>query len=141
MPASWACVSSFVKPASLRRSSHSRSDQYASALAFTKCSAFCRALAVLWQTAPAASPGATASIAGSSPLSILCKIALLFKQIGVIDVVTAQSVAPRRTIMTTFTIDNDNNITAFGSAEEAAAATTTPFDSFASQKELAKLNH
>ena len=41
--------------------------------------------------------------------------------------------------MTTFTIDNDNNITAFGSAEEAAAATTTPFDSFASQKELAKL--
>jgi hypothetical protein len=69
--------------------------------------------------------------------------ALLFKQIGVIDVVTAQSVAPRRTIMTTFittfTIDSDNNITAFGSAEEAAAATTTPFDSFASQKELAKL--
>ncbi len=41
--------------------------------------------------------------------------------------------------MTTFTIDSDNNITAFGSAEEAAAATTTPFDSFASQKELAKL--
>ncbi len=41
--------------------------------------------------------------------------------------------------MTTFTIDSDNNITAFGSAEEAAAATTTPFDSFASQKELAEL--
>lgn len=41
--------------------------------------------------------------------------------------------------MTTFTIDTDNNITAFGSAEEAAAATTTPFDSFASQKELAEL--
>ena len=41
--------------------------------------------------------------------------------------------------MTTFTIDNDNNITAFGSTEEAAAATTTPFDSFASQKELAEL--
>ena len=41
--------------------------------------------------------------------------------------------------MTTFTIDNDNNITAFGSAEEAAAASTTPFDSFASQKELAEL--
>jgi hypothetical protein len=32
--------------------------------------------------------------------------------------------------MTTFAIDNDNNITAFGSAEEAAAATTIPFDSF-----------
>ena len=41
--------------------------------------------------------------------------------------------------MTTFTIDTDNNITAFGSAEEAAAATTTPFDTFASQKELAVL--
>jgi hypothetical protein len=41
--------------------------------------------------------------------------------------------------MTTFTIDSDNNITAFASAEEAAAATTTPFDSFASQKELAEL--
>jgi len=41
--------------------------------------------------------------------------------------------------MTTFTIDNENNITAFGSAEEAAATTTTPFDTFASQKELGEL--
>ena len=41
--------------------------------------------------------------------------------------------------MTTFTIDSDNKITAFGSAEEAAATTTTPFDTFASQKELAEL--
>jgi len=41
--------------------------------------------------------------------------------------------------MTTFTIDTDNNITAHGTPEEAAAATTTPFDSFASQKELAEL--
>ncbi len=39
----------------------------------------------------------------------------------------------------TFTIDSDNNITAFASAEEAAAATTTPFAPFASQKELADL--
>ena len=39
--------------------------------------------------------------------------------------------------MTTFTIDEQNNITAFGSAEQAAAA--TPFDSFGSQKELAGL--
>jgi len=38
----------------------------------------------------------------------------------------------------TFTIDNDNNLTAHGTAEEAAAATRTPFDSFASQKELAE---
>jgi hypothetical protein len=56
------------------------------------------------------------------------------------NVLTAQSVAPRR-FRITFTIDSDNNITAFGSAEEAAAATptSTPFDSFASQKELAEL--
>jgi hypothetical protein len=64
---------------------------------------------------------------------------LLFKHFGVIHVMTAQSVAPRRTIMTTFTIDTDNNITAHGTPEEAAAATTTPFDTFASQKELAEL--
>ena len=41
--------------------------------------------------------------------------------------------------MTTFTIDIDNNITAHGTLEEAAATTATPFDSFASQKELAEL--
>jgi len=55
------------------------------------------------------------------------------------NVVTTQSVAQRRTIMTTFTIDNDNNITAHGTPDEAAAATATPFDSFSSQQELAKL--
>jgi hypothetical protein len=41
--------------------------------------------------------------------------------------------------MTTFTIDEQNNITAHGTPEEAAAATATPFDSFSSQKELAEL--
>ena len=41
--------------------------------------------------------------------------------------------------MKTFTIDNENNISAFGTPEEAAAVTTTPFDSFASQQELAEL--
>ena len=41
--------------------------------------------------------------------------------------------------MTTFTIDEQNNITAFGSIEEAAAATVTPLDTFASQKQLAEL--
>src|SRR5580704_16156081 len=45
----------------------------------------------------------------------------------------------RRTIMTTFTINDENEIVAFGSQEEAAAATTTPFDSFATQQELAEL--
>jgi len=57
----------------------------------------------------------------------------------VIDVMTAQSVATRRQIMTTFTIDRENNITAFGTPEEAAATTTTPFDTFASQEQLAEL--
>jgi hypothetical protein len=41
--------------------------------------------------------------------------------------------------MTTFTIDNENNITAFPTPEEAAATTATPFDTFASQQELAEL--
>jgi hypothetical protein len=41
--------------------------------------------------------------------------------------------------MTIFTIDEQNNITAFAGQEEAAAANPTPFDSFGSQKELAGL--
>ena len=41
--------------------------------------------------------------------------------------------------MPTFTIDSDNNITAHGSPEEAAAANTTPFDSFSNQQELTEL--
>ena len=38
-----------------------------------------------------------------------------------------------------FTLDTDNNITAHATPEEAAAASTTPFDSFASENELAEL--
>ncbi|MFN7994890.1 MAG: DUF3489 domain-containing protein [Bryobacteraceae bacterium] len=41
--------------------------------------------------------------------------------------------------MKTFTIDAENNISAFGTLEEAAAACSTPFDSFASQSELTEL--
>ena len=41
--------------------------------------------------------------------------------------------------MTTFTIDTDNNISAFATQEEAAASTTNPFESFTSQKELTQL--
>ena len=41
--------------------------------------------------------------------------------------------------MKTFTIDTENAISAFATAEEATAATQTPFDSFASEKELAEL--
>jgi hypothetical protein len=39
----------------------------------------------------------------------------------------------------TFTIDNENSITAHPTPEEAAAANTTPFDSFTSAQELAEL--
>src|SRR3984885_15318028 len=52
---------------------------------------------------------------------------------------TALSAVRRKTIMTTFTIDTDNNITANGTPEDAVATTATPFDAFASQKELAEL--
>ena len=41
--------------------------------------------------------------------------------------------------MTIFTIDTDNNVTAFATAEAANAASTTPFDLFTNQEELAEL--
>ena len=41
--------------------------------------------------------------------------------------------------MKTFTIDADTNISAFASKKEAAAASATPFDPFASQDEFADL--
>jgi hypothetical protein len=78
-------------------------------------------------------------IANPSPASILFRIALRFRQFRVIHVMAAQSAPQRRTIMTIFTIDEQNTITAFGSAEEAAAASTTPFDSFTNPKQLAEL--
>jgi hypothetical protein len=64
---------------------------------------------------------------------------LLSEQSGVIHVMTALSAAPRRTNMKTFTIDPENSISVFATPEQAAAATTTPFDSFASQKQLVEL--
>jgi hypothetical protein len=78
-------------------------------------------------------------IALHSPTWILFRILLLVFPNGVMNVVTAQSAAQRKTTMTIFTIDEQNDITAFGSAEEAAAATAAPFNSFASQKELVEL--
>jgi hypothetical protein len=51
---------------------------------------------------------------------------------------TAQS-GNKENDMTTFTIDAEKHIVAFASREEAAAATTTPFDSFGSEQELAEL--
>src|ERR1022692_2868203 len=41
--------------------------------------------------------------------------------------------------MTIFTVDEQNNITAFAGHEEAIAANITPFDSFGSEQELAEL--
>ena len=41
--------------------------------------------------------------------------------------------------MTTFTINQQNQIVAFATQEEAAAATHTPFDSFTNQQELVEL--
>jgi hypothetical protein len=41
--------------------------------------------------------------------------------------------------MTTFTINEENEIVAFATAEEAATATATPFDSFTSQQEFGEL--
>src|ERR1022692_3664168 len=57
----------------------------------------------------------------------------------VMNVSVTATPCQERTQMKTFTIDNDNNISAFATQEEAAAATATPFDSFASQQELADL--
>jgi len=41
--------------------------------------------------------------------------------------------------MTTFTIDTDNNISAFATQVEAAAAITTAYELFTTEKELAQL--
>jgi integrase/recombinase XerD len=67
------------------------------------------------------------------------RLALPLKPTGVIDVIVTGSRGKERTDMKTFTIDEDNNISAFASPEEAAAAITNPFESFASEKELAAL--
>ena len=55
------------------------------------------------------------------------------------NVIDTVSRAKEGTYMKTFTIDAENNISAFATPEEAAATTATPFDTFASQKELAEL--
>jgi hypothetical protein len=84
-------------------------------------------------------PGASPAIACASPRSIYFRKTFTFKRFGGIHVMTAKHAEQRKTNMTTFTIDEQNNISAFSSQEEASAATTNPFDSFSSQKELAEL--
>jgi hypothetical protein len=64
---------------------------------------------------------------------------LRFKHFGVIHVMTAQSVAPRSTIMTTFTIDAENNITAFPTPDHAETAVGAGAQPFTSQQQLGEL--
>jgi hypothetical protein len=61
---------------------------------------------------------------------------LLFKHFGVIDIHDRAERGPRRTIMTTFTIDDDNNITAHPSKK---AARDTGAGVFASEEQFADL--
>jgi hypothetical protein len=71
-------------------------------------------------------------------LSIYFRIALRFNHFRAIDVMTAESAEQRRFKMI-FTIDAENNISAFATQEEAAATTTNPFESFVNQKDLTQL--
>ena len=71
-------------------------------------------------------------------MQIYFKKAFTFKRFRGIHVMTAQSAEQRRFEMF-YTIDSENNVTAHATAEEAAATTTTPFDTFASEQELAEL--
>jgi hypothetical protein len=78
-------------------------------------------------------------IAKPSPAQIYFRIAFTFKRFRVMDVHEPRRAWPRRTIMTTFTINETNEIVAFSTPEEASAAVQTPFDSFTSEQELAEL--
>lgn len=67
------------------------------------------------------------------------RIALLVFGTGVMNAMTAKIADKEKRKMTTFTIDETNNITAFANAQAAAAASTTPFDLLTNQKEFAEL--
>jgi hypothetical protein len=79
------------------------------------------------------------AIAIPSPAQIYFTKAFTSKHLRAIDVSGRAERGPRRKKMTIFTIDNENSITAFATAEAAAAASSTPFDLFTDQKELAEL--
>jgi integrase/recombinase XerD len=66
-------------------------------------------------------------------------LALPLKPTRVMDVIVTGIRGKERTDMKTFTIDAENNISAFASPEEAAAAITNPFESFATEEEMAAL--
>src|ERR1035437_8763786 len=78
-------------------------------------------------------------IAFPSPVPISRRILLPVSATGVMNVSVTVSHAKKGTYMKTFTIDAENNISAFATPEEATATTATPFDPFASQEELLSL--
>ncbi len=52
---------------------------------------------------------------------------------------TAQSAGPRRMILTTFTINEQNEIVTFATPQEAATNGALPSDTFSNADELAQL--
>jgi hypothetical protein len=82
-------------------------------------------------------PQAARPIASRSPDPVSARIALLFKQIRVIDVPDSGNHRMRRFKMKTFTIDGNDQILVFASKKEAAAASAT--DAFNNLNELAEL--
>src|ERR1035438_8817486 len=72
-------------------------------------------------------------------LWITSRFPLLVSAAGVMNVSVTVSRGKERTYMRTFTIDNDNNITAFPTPDLAEAAVGAGAQSFTSQKQLAEL--
>src|ERR1022692_4476972 len=98
-----------------------------------------KVLVVAPQVGQARDPQVSSIIASPSPFPIPVRLPLPVWRIGVMNVSVTATPCQERPQMKTFTIDNENNISVFATQEEAAAATATPFDSFASQQELADL--
>jgi hypothetical protein len=67
------------------------------------------------------------------------RIALLPFPNRVMDVIVTVSRGKERDHMPAFTIDADNNVTAFENELEATASSNVPIDIFSSEKEMAKL--
>src|ERR1019366_3474959 len=95
-------------------------------------------LVVAPQVGQARDPQVSSIIASPSPFPIPVRLPLPVWRTGVMNVSVTATPCQERTQMKTFTIDNENNISVFATQEEAAAP-ASPFDSFASQQELADL--
>jgi hypothetical protein len=72
-------------------------------------------------------------------LKISSRIALLFKHFGVIHVMTAETASHRRMEMTTFTINDQNEIVAFCDLERGRRHYPDPLRQLNSQQQLAEL--